>query len=69
MLKKKLSLTPEAHEYCFKSIFATVKETCPQFEVGKTLLGVILDWSDQQMKGLEGAVRKEIAAVGCTSRV
>ena len=28
----------------------------------KTLLGVILDWSDQQMKSLEGAVGEETAA-------
>ena len=55
-------LTAEAYEHCFKSVFVTAKETCPQFEVGKTLLGVILDWSDQQMKGLEGAVGEETAA-------
>lgn len=61
-------LTAEAYEHCFKSVFATAKETYPQFEVGKTLLGVILDWSDQQIKGLEGAVGKETAAMvakGC----
>ena len=55
-------LTAEAYEHCFKSVFQTVKKTCPQFAVGKTLLGVVLDWSDQQMKGLEGAVGEDTAA-------
>ena len=55
-------LTAEAYEHCFKSVFHTVKKTCPQFAVGKTLLGVVLDWSDQQMKGLGGAVGEDTAA-------
>ena len=43
-------------------MFESVKKSHPQFEVGKTLIGVILDWSDQQMRGLEAAVGKDTAA-------
>ena len=39
-------LTAEAYEHCFRSVFESVKKSHQQFEVGKTLIGVILDWSD-----------------------
>ena len=35
-------LTAEAYDYCFKSVFQTVKKTCPQFAVGKHYLGRFL---------------------------
>ncbi len=55
-------LTMEAYQQAFGAIFTTVKATHPHFTVGDTLKGVILDWSDQQLSGLEGAVGKETDA-------
>ena len=55
-------LIAEAYEYCFWSVFETVKTLHSQFEVGKSLLGVIFDWLDQQMKVLESAVGSDMAA-------
>ena len=57
-----------AYRYCFQSIFDTVKSDYPSVCVGKSLQGIIVDWSDQQMAGLEGAVGVEKAtkvAKGC----
>ena len=61
------TLTAEAYATCFKAIFTTVKSH-PKFEVGDSLKGAIVDWSDTQMAGLEAAVGKETASLiakGC----
>lgn len=61
-------LTTEAYSYCFKSIFETASREFPKFTVGKSLQGIVVDWSDQQMKGLEAVVGAETAsqvAKGC----
>ncbi len=55
------SLTAVAYQQAFSAIFQTVKSNHPHFKVGGTLKGIILDWSDQQLGGLEGAVGKEAA--------
>ena len=39
----------------------TVKADHPKFTVGKTLYGVIVDWSDAQIRGLKEAVGSELA--------
>lgn len=62
------TLTAEAYAICFKTIFATVKKSHPEFAVGDSLKGVVVDWSDTQMAGLEAAVGKETASLiakGC----
>ena len=62
------TLTAEAYAICFKAIFTTVKKSHPEFEVGDSLKGVVVDWSDTQMAGLETAVGKETASLiakGC----
>lgn len=61
-------LTADAYAQCFRSVFETVKKDHPHFAVGKSLQGIILDWSDHQTKGLEAAVGEEVAskvAKGC----
>ena len=61
-------LTANAYAQCFRSVFETVKKDHPHFAVGKSLQGIVLDWSDHQMKGLEAAVGEEVAskvAKGC----
>ena len=61
------TLTAETYAICFKAIFTTVKNH-PKFEVGDSLKGVVVDWSDTQMAGLEAAVGKETASLiakGC----
>lgn len=55
-------VTAAAYQHCFQAIFDTVKNDHPTFGVGKTLQGIVVDWSDQQMAGLEGAVGVERAA-------
>ena len=39
---------------CFEAIFSTVEEDNPEFSVGGSLQGIVLDSSDQQMKELHG---------------
>ncbi len=55
-------LTDEAYQHCFQAIFDSVKQDHPGFRVGGSLQGIVLDWSDQQMKGLVEAVGMETAA-------
>ena len=54
-------LTADAYHQAFNDIIHTVKSSHPHFKVGDTLKGIILDWSDQQLGGLEAAVGKEAA--------
>lgn len=53
-------LDEEAYKQALTAIFAQVKESYPQFQVGKTLNGIIADWSDTQLKGLQAAVGVEV---------
>ena len=46
-------LDSEAYEQAFRATFNQVTEDHPEFIVGQTLKGIILDWSDTQQKGLE----------------
>lgn len=65
------SLDAQAYAACFNAVFICVKKNHPLFEVGKTLCGIILDWSDHQLKGLEQAVGKDVAGKvvkGCQVR-
>ena len=51
----------DAYALCFKVMFDRCKRDNPEFDVGKTLLGVIIDWSDAEAEGLRLAVGEEIA--------
>ena len=51
-----------AYTTCFTVLFHKVQELCPTFVIGESLIGIIADWSDTQIKGLEGAIGKEIVA-------
>lgn len=65
------TLDAQAYAACFHAVFSCVKKNHPLFEVGKTLYGIILDWSDHQLKGLEQAVGKDVAGrvvKGCQVR-
>lgn len=50
-----------AYEQCLRALLETVKEDHPTFAVGKTLLGIITDWSDQQYNGLVEVVSEDVA--------
>lgn len=52
-------LDAAAYTTCFNALFQKVKELHPDFVVGESLLGILADWSDTQIKGLEGAIGKE----------
>ena len=54
-------LDTAAYTECFRTIFSAVREDHPSFAVGKTLLGIITDWSDQQYNGLAEVVGTEVA--------
>lgn len=61
-----------AYKKAFSAIFSQVQSDHPIFSVGKTLNGIVLDWSDTQLKGLEMAIGKEVAnktIKGCQVRV
>ena len=55
-------LNAQAYQHAFSAVFDEVKEEHPEFGVGKTLMGVITDWSDAQLKGLQAAVGDEVAS-------
>ena len=62
----------EAFRQSFHVIFTAVKTLHPKFEVGKSLHGIIMDWSDAQIKELEEDVGPDVAAKvmkGCRVRV
>lgn len=54
-------INAEAYESCFTAIFTTASSRHPEFEVGGSLQGILLDWSDHQLKGLANAVGKDTA--------
>ena len=49
-------LDAPAYKAAFDSIFTHAKSKHPQFEVGRSLNGIIADWSDTQMNGLRLAI-------------
>ena len=54
-------LDADAYAQCFKAIFHHAGKDHPTFRIGKSLTGIIADWSDQQAKGLEKAVGEPLA--------
>ena len=50
-----------AHALAFRKTFDACKESYPDFSVGSTLLGVVVDWSDAEIQGLAKAVGRELA--------
>ena len=65
-------LDAQAYKTAFDAIFTHVgKNHKGCFCVGKTLKGIIADWSDTQMKGLQSAIGEETAnkvVKGCQVR-
>ena len=64
-------LDASAYETCFGALFKRVKELHPEFSVGKTLLGILADWSDTQIKGLENVLGSDTISLvmkGCQVR-
>lgn len=55
-------LDANAYAQCFKAIFDQVTEDHPTFVPGGTLTGIIADWSDQQITGLEMVLGKPVAS-------
>ena len=54
-------LDANAYGQVLQAIFSSVKQDHPSFSVGNTLLGVIVDWSDAQVKGLKEAIGESLA--------
>jgi len=54
----------DAHAYgqCFRATFDQVTEDHPTFQPGTTLTGIIADWSEQQITGLEMVLGKPTAS-------
>jgi len=44
-------------------MFRTCQERHPSFKVGTTLKGIVMDWSDSEVKGLREVVRDEISEI------
>ena len=56
------------YSVAFKAVFDQCKEDHKEFGVGKTLKGIILDWSDTERKGLQLAIGEELCdklLIGC----
>ena len=45
----------------FSKIFGMARGDCSSFEVGKTLRGIVIDWSNAEASGLQKAVRNTMA--------
>ena len=54
-------LDANSYAQCFKAIFEQTDEDHPSFKVGESLTGIIADWSDQQVNGLEMVIGKSKA--------
>lgn len=57
-----------AYALAYSKTFEKCKLARNSFELGKTLLGIVVDWSDAEIKGLGIAVGKEVATTlskGC----
>ena len=50
-----------AHKLAFQKTFDKCKQDHPHFEPGKTLQGIVVDWSDAEIQGLGAAVGPETA--------
>ena len=53
-------LDANAYGQAFQAIFSSVQQDHPGFSVGNTLLGVNVDWSDAQVKGLKKAIGESL---------
>ena len=63
MIVCRIHLTKQTHEgyaLCFRLIFDRCKKEYPSFELGKTLVGIVIDWSDAEAQGLRDAVGEEL---------
>ena len=58
----RIDVNAHAYAQCFKAIFDQVTEDHPTFEAGGTLTGIIADWSDHQISGLEMVLGKTTAS-------
>ena len=58
----RIDVNARAYAQCFKAIFDQVNEDHPTFEAGGTLTGIIADWSDHQISGLEMVLGKTTAS-------
>ena len=55
------SRSVQAYALCFMKTFEQCKKDHPNFTVGVSLVGVVVDWSDAQCNGLRLALGKELA--------
>ena len=51
----------ESYANAFTAIFHTMEQDHPEFQLGTTLKGIILDWSDSQYAGLADAIGSDLA--------
>ena len=54
-------LDADTYAQCFKTIFHNAGKDHTTFKIGKSLIGMIADWSDQQAKDLEKAIGEPLA--------
>ncbi len=45
-------INAEAYESCFTAVFANASSRHPEFKVGGSLQGILLDWSDRALRML-----------------
>ena len=55
-------LTVLAYGLGFKKLFEQCRQADSDFAIGETLLGIVTDWSDAEIKGLKNAIGQETAA-------
>ena len=64
MVVSRVRMTREDHNaYAlgFRKTFEKCKRDHQEFELGKSLLGIVIDWSDAEIRGLRDAVGIEMA--------
>ena len=58
----------EFYANAFKAVFKQCQQDHKEFAVGKTLKGIVMDWSDTERSGLQNAIGKELCdklIIGC----
>ena len=56
-----ISKHEKASALAFKKTFEKASKDCPKFSLGGTLMGIVIDWSDAEVKGLKAAIGDELA--------
>ena len=59
MVISRVRQNTETYALAFSKTFANCKDNCEHFEIGKSLLRIVIDWCDAEINGLGKAIGRE----------